>query len=130
MLSKEKITERFYQGKSLLDRRSYTESIKVYNELLPIVEANDGDEDAQISYETGLNNRGVAKCKQALITKDLAMYEDGIRDLLKSVEASGLVEVQEHEQLTAWRNYKFATKEIGNLETGSGDGLKSSEITK
>ena len=120
MENAEQINEQFYLGKGMLDSERYVRAIEIYDHLIPMVEAYGDDFDTQVTLETSLNNRGCAKCKEALKNNNLELYESGIDDFKKSIEVSGVTEENELSMLTAWQNLQFAVNEMQDIQSATG----------
>lgn len=102
----------FYKGKLNLDSGRYVEALAIYDNLISGNEKFAGDKDADLLLETSLNNRGVAKCKLGLISRDKDMYKSGMSDFEKSIHIDNPNSEAEKKHLTAFLNLTFSEKEI------------------
>ena len=102
----------FYKGKLNLDSGRYVEALAIYDNLISGNEKFAGDKDADLLLETSLNNRGVAKCKLGLISRDKDMYKSGMSDFEKSIHIDNPNSEAEKKHLTAFLNLTFSAKEI------------------
>ena len=118
--NKETASAEFKKARNLLDSGKYSESIKIFSELVSDAEdSKDEDKEAEIRWNTALCNRGVGKCRMAIETKDKRLYEDGLSDYRKVCDS---VDVKERPYLTASVNLRTGEEGLkffdgaGNIE--------------
>ena len=109
----------FYKGKRLLDSGRYREAIEVYNGLISFAENFKDNQDAILTLETSLNNRGMSLCKLGLLKNDKDLYLKGMEDFKYSI--SFTEKEEERNWLTAYSNLKFSEKEIENFDKPRND---------
>ena len=99
---KKQVDEKFEEGMKLLASQRYRQAIEIFSQLIEGSEPHLSDKEALITYETSLNNRGVAKCNLGLEKQDKTSFEEGLKDYQRSIDASG--GELESPNLTAQRN--------------------------
>lgn len=115
---KDEISKKFKKGRSLLDSGYYIESIDLFTEIIDITEPLiEEDEDAKVTWNTSLNNRGVAKCKLGYSSGDKSLYESGLDDFRTAT--SPYSEEHRH-RLTAQSNLVYGEKEIKDFDERKG----------
>ena len=83
---KEKISEKFQQGKALVNGGRYPEAIKLFSELIEVVEPFIAtDKKAKTTWDTSLINRGVSKCQEGYTSGNKPLYEEGLEDFRTTV---------------------------------------------
>lgn len=102
------------KGKSLLDIGHFRGSILIFDNLIKICEQHKENEDALLTLEGSLNNRGVALCKLGRITQDKAMYLKGVDDFKASYNCNPADEVKEG--LVAFNNYNYSQEELKTFD--------------
>lgn len=113
--NKEAVSAEFKRGQSLLNTGNYEKAIDVFSNLIKIVTPEiEQDKDAKLTWDTALNNRGLAKCKLAYSTGDKTMYESGMEDYRTTVNS---FPEEERHWLTAYSNLLGAEKEIKDFDS-------------
>jgi hypothetical protein len=116
--NKAKVSEDFRKGRTQLDHGYYHEAIDTFTKLIDLTAPYiDHDKDSKVTWDTSLNNRGVAKCKLGYSSGDKKMYESGLEDYRTTVNT---FDEQEREPLTAQSNLIYGEKEIKDFETMKG----------
>ncbi len=70
----------------MLNSGDYGKAIELFSKIIDTVAlAIEEDKDAKVTWDTALNNRGLAKCKLAYSTGDKALYESGMEDYRTTV---------------------------------------------
>lgn len=119
---KDEISKNFTKGKSLLDSGYYNESIDLFTQIIDATQTLiEEDEDAKVTWNTSLNNRGVAKCKLGYSSGNKSLYESGLDDFRAAI--SPYSEEYRH-RLTAQSNLLYGEKEIKDFDEGKGVNFK------
>ena len=113
--NKEEISTKFERGKYLLDRAYYDEAIVIFTELIDVTDPlKDDNEDALLTWNVSLNNRGVAKCKSAYNSGNKELFEDGLNDYRTTVNHE---KDQTHrDRMTASGNLRFGEKQLEDFD--------------
>lgn len=122
ILNLEQVDKFFYIGKRYLDSGRFREAIEVYDKLIAENYKFLGHKDANLLIETSLNNRGCAKCKLALVTKNKNLYKEGIFDFKKSIDIDNSKDENEKTWLTAYKNLQFSETEIETFDKPQAEG--------
>ena len=116
---KARVSEKFKKGRHLLDRAYYPEAIDIFSQLIEEVTPYiKDDKDAKVTWDTSLNNRGVAKCKLGYSSGDKALYESGLEDYRTTV--STFENEEERKRLTANSNLLYGENELKDFDTQKG----------
>lgn len=113
--NKEEVSKRFEKGKNLLDRAYYDEAIVIFSELIQVTDPyKDSDEDALLTWNVSLNNRGVARCKSGYSSGDKKLFEEGLNDYRTTVdyEKNAAIRVG----MTAAGNLRFGEKQLDDFD--------------
>ncbi len=125
--NKEKISSEFQKGRELLNKGYYNEAIGIFSELINITEPlKDKDEDAHLTWDVSLNNRGVAKCKLGYSSGDKALYEDGLNDY--RITVNNEQNEESRKMMTAQSNLLYGEKEIKDFDNKKGVNFKSGNL--
>jgi len=116
---KERVSEKFKKGRYFLDRAYYPEAIVIFSQLIeevaPLIKDN---KDAKLTWDTSLNNRGVAKCKLGYSSGDKTLYESGLEDYRTTM--STFENEEERKRLTANSNLLYGENELKDFDTQKG----------
>lgn len=101
------IKNKFEFGKSLLDSSQFNKSIEIFSELIIFSENLEKNNETKLIIHTCLTNRGVGKCKLALIENNKQLYKEGLADFEKALNY-----IENKEGLIAFDNLIFGKKEL------------------
>ena len=119
----EQAHRQFVKGKQLLDSGRYEEAIQIFTELIQISESSLEDKAAKITYETSLNNRGVAKCEIGWDRRNRELFIEGLKDYEESVRTSG--EEAGTPTLVAKGNLDYGRKQLEIFDQPRSKGFKA-----
>jgi hypothetical protein len=121
---KDAVTEKFKKGKSLLDSGYNDHAIAIFSDLIDqIAPWKDTDKAAEVTWDTALNNRGVARCRKAYSEKNKPLFEEGMKDLQAAFES--VQDLEERKILTAFNNLKFAEQQLADFDNPKPGDFKS-----
>ncbi len=116
---KKQVSEKFRIGRRRLDTGYYPEAIELFSQLIEEVSPFiDQDKDAKVTWDTSLNNRGVAKCKLGYSSGDKKLYESGLEDYRTTVNT--FKNEEERQRLTAQSNLIYGEKELKDFDDQKG----------
>jgi len=121
---KKHVDEEFQRGLQLLNTGRYEQAIPIFTSLINLSETSLDEEDAKITYQTSLNNRGKAKCEIGRDKWDKNLFVDGLKDYEESVRASGEIE-ENKSSLTAERNLRIGREELKDFDQPRNSGFKN-----
>lgn len=109
------VSKEFEKGKASLNTGNYEQAIEIFSKLIDIVKPEIvDDKEAKLTWDTSLNNRGLAKCKLAYSTGDKTLYESGLEDYRTTVNT---FPEEERHWLTAYSNLLGGEKEINDFDS-------------
>ncbi|GEM_PF-3114267 len=125
--NKEEVSEQFARGKELLDRGRYDEAIAIFSKLIELTDRyKESNEDALLTWNVSLNNRGVAWCNLGYISGDKKLFEKGLDDYRTTINYERNSAIREG--MTAAGNLRSGERQLDDFANKNTANFRSEGI--